>query len=517
MNSSSRTYKALNNVKFSFICQVLYFVLSFVCRTIFIKLLGAEYLGINGLFGNILNILSLAELGFEEALIFRMYQPLATNDREKVKVWLEFCRKMFWYVSIIVGIVGLSIIPFLKYLVQTPQVRESVTLLYLLFLFNSMTSYIYVYRCSLLIADQKSYIVNIYKLIFNIIMNISQIIALILTHNYIVYLLIMIFCNLLNNIFCSRKVTKEYPFLKDRDIKPLAKDEKKKLWVDIKSTALTKVGSMIYEQTDYIMISILLGIVYIGYISNYLIFINIINGAIGQVIGSISASIGNLNVLENEKKKLDAFNKIFFINSWIYGFISVGFMLFLNRFIGEIWLSAEYLLTIGVVYALIIKFYLNGVHFTAHIFRKSMGFFSQLRWVPLAAAVLNIILEVILFKKFGLIGIFVAPVLTRTFIVEPVDVYVTYKNGFKANMAQYYLRHLGYDALFVLLFLVIQLLYSFVKIKGVPGFLLGLLLTTVVFNGTMILIFHRTRMFKELLQRFKTNIVKRRNEQGTVE
>jgi len=501
MNQDSRTYKAFNNVKFAFICQVLYFVLSFICRTIFIKLLGAEYLGINGLFGNILNLLSLAELGFEQALIYRMYQPLATNDKEKIKVWLDFCRKMFWYVSLIVTVIGLSIIPFLKYLVQTPQVRENVILLYLLFLINSMTSYIFVYRYTLLIADQKGYIVNIYRLVFNIIMNISQIIALLITHNYIVYLLIMITCNLLNNLFCSRKATREYPFLKEKDIRPITKEEKILLWRDIKSTALIKVGSMIYEQTDYIMISILLGVVYIGYISNYLILINIINGAIGQVIGSISASIGNLHVLENEKKKLDAFNTVYFINAWIYGFFSVGFMLLLNEFIGDIWLSPEYLLTIGVVYALIIKFYLNGVHFTTHIFRKSMGFFTQLRWVPLLAAILNIILEILLFKRFGLVGIFIAPILTRTLIVEPVDVYVTYKNGFKTKIIQYYLRHLGYDALFVLLFLVINFINSLIAIEGIPGFFLGILLATVVFNGMMILIFHRTKMFRELMKK----------------
>jgi O-antigen/teichoic acid export membrane protein len=512
MNHVSRTYKALNNVKFAFICQVLYFVLSFTCRTVFIKLLGAEYLGINGLFGNILNFLSLAELGFEEALIFRMYQPIATNDTEKIKIWVEFCRKMFWIVSMIVVVIGLALIPFLKYLVQTPQVSESVILLYVLFLVNSMTSYVFVYRCALLLADQKGYIVNIYRLIFNIIMNISQIIALLITHNYIVYLLLMITCNLLNNIFCSRKATKEYPFLKDRDIEPIPKEEKKKLWVDIKSSAMQKVGAMIYEQTDYIMISILLGVIYIGYISNYLILINIVNGAIGQVIGSISASIGNLHVLEDEKKKLDAFNKIFFINSWIYGFISVGFMLLLNKFIGDIWLSPEYMLTVGVVYALIIKFYMNGVHFTAHIFRKSMGYFSQLRWVPLTAAIMNIILEILLFRRFGLIGIFIAPILTRTLIVEPVDVYVTFKNGFKTNIVQYYLRHLAYDALYVALFLVINYINSYITIEGIPGFLLSILSTTVIFNGVMVLIFHRTRMFRDLLQKIKGNLKRHTKE-----
>jgi O-antigen/teichoic acid export membrane protein len=509
MNHSSRTYKAINNVKFAVICQVLYFVLSFICRTIFIKLLGAEYLGINGLFGNILNILSLAELGFEEALIYRMYKPIAENDQEKIKTWVEFCRKMFWVVSLIVTAIGLSLIPFLKYLVQTPQVKDSVIVLYLMFLVNSLTSYLFVYRYTIFLADQKNYVVNIYRLIFNIVMNIAQIIALFITHNYIVYLALMITCNLLNNIFCSRKAAKDYPFLKEKEIQPITKEEKKRLWIDIKGTAIQKVGAMIFEQTDYIMISILLGIKYIGYVSNYLILINIVNGAIGQVIGSISSSVGNLHVLEDEEKKLNAFNKIYLINSWIYGFIGAGFMLLLNQFVGEIWLSPEYLLSTGVVYALVIKFYMNGVHFSAHIFRKSMGYFSQFRWVPMLASIANIILEIVLFKKFGLIGIFVAPILVRSLIVEPVDIYVTYKNGFKASFAKYYLRHLGYDALYILLFLAISFVSTYISFGGVPEFLLKIVLTTLVFNGVMILIFYRTKMFKELLAKIKLSMNKR--------
>ncbi|NLO37239.1 MAG: hypothetical protein GX112_12940 [Clostridiaceae bacterium] len=508
MNRASRTYKALNNMRIAFICQVLYFMLSFICRTIFIRLLGAEYLGINGLFGNIFNILSLAELGFEEALIYRMYQPIAMNDTEKIKMWIDFCRKMFRVVLIVVAGLGLSIIPFLKYLVQTPQVEESVTLLYVLFLVNSLTSYLFVYRFTIYLADQKSYIVNLFRLIFNILLNVAQIIGLLVTHNYIVYVLLMIASNLLNNVFCSRRATKDYPYLQEKQIMPITIEEKAKLWTDIKSTALQKIGSMIFYQTDYIMISILLGIQYIGYVSNYLLLINTINGAIGQVIGSISASVGNLNVLENEEKKLDAFNKIYFINAWIYGYIGTGFLLLLNKFIGEIWLDPAYLLTTGVMYALVIKFYMNGVHYTAYIFRKSMGYFSQFRWVPLFAAIVNIILEVLLFKRFGLIGLFIAPILIRSLIVEPVDILVTYKNGLKSACVKYYIRHMGYDALFVCLFFIIRFFLSFIKLGGLPGFLIDILFITVVFNGAMVLIFSRTKMFMELWKKLKDSMRK---------
>ena len=60
--NNSRTKKSITNAFWGIFYQVLLIVLNFILRSVFIKKLSTEYLGINGLFSNILSILSLAEL-----------------------------------------------------------------------------------------------------------------------------------------------------------------------------------------------------------------------------------------------------------------------------------------------------------------------------------------------------------------------------------------------------------------------------------------------------------------------
>ena len=84
MRAESRTDKAVRNTVVSLVCQMIYLIVSFICRTVFTNMLGAEYLGISGLFSNLLTLLSFAELGIGSALAYRMYAPLAVHDCKKV-------------------------------------------------------------------------------------------------------------------------------------------------------------------------------------------------------------------------------------------------------------------------------------------------------------------------------------------------------------------------------------------------------------------------------------------------
>ena len=113
MNDKTRTDNVVRNMGVGTFFQILSLVLGFVSRTIFIHILGSEYLGLNSLFTNILTILSFAELGIGNAIIFSMYKPLATKDTKKLKKLIKFYKKTYTTIGLIILGIGLLIIPFI--------------------------------------------------------------------------------------------------------------------------------------------------------------------------------------------------------------------------------------------------------------------------------------------------------------------------------------------------------------------------------------------------------------------
>lgn len=150
-----RTENSIKNSIIGILGQVFNIILNFVSRTIFIFILGANYLGVNGLFTNILSMLSLAELGIGSAIIYHMYKPLANKDEEKLKSLMHLYAKAYRYIGLVVAIVGLSIVPFLGVIIKDKPNVEHLTIIYLLFLANSVVSYFFAYKTSIITADQK--------------------------------------------------------------------------------------------------------------------------------------------------------------------------------------------------------------------------------------------------------------------------------------------------------------------------------------------------------------------------
>src|SRR5699024_4489473 len=152
---------------------------------------------VNGLFTNILTMLSFAELGIGSAIIYKLYKPIANNDEDKVKTYLNFYKKAYIFVGIVVIAIGIIIIPFLKYIVtDIPTIKENIYYIYILFLLNSSLSYFFTYKKSIIIGYQKEYIITIIDFLMVLIQNILQIVILVITKNYILYLLIQILCTL---------------------------------------------------------------------------------------------------------------------------------------------------------------------------------------------------------------------------------------------------------------------------------------------------------------------------------
>lgn len=500
MKNQSRTKNVTVNSMVSLLCQVLNLLLNFLTRTIFIKILGAEYLGVNGLFSNILTILSFAELGIGNAIVFNLYKPLAQDDKPQISSLMLLYKQVYTAIGLFVLGAGLLVTPFLGVIIKTkPNIPENISLLYILFLLNTVVSYFFVYKKNIIIADQKNYITLIVTQATTIARVILQTSFLLLTHNFIVYLTIQIGCTLAENFVCSALADKMYPYLKNSNPVPLSKSETKSIFADVKALAIYKFGSVILNGTDNILISMFLSVRDVGLASNYTLLMNSANSILGKLIDAFTASVGNLNTESNAEKQYNVFKKIMFISSWIYGFAAVGIYLVSKDFIIT-WIGEKYLLSSIVVFSICFDFYVKGVQAAPYMYRTTLGLFIQGKWAAVIAAVVNLILSVILCKAIGLGGIFIATPISRLISTGIIDPYLIYKRTFKRNVLEYFEMFIGYCVIFIVIAVISNFAINCVSIAGWLGVILKAGIVTVIFNGLMISVFFKTKIFKELLQ-----------------
>lgn len=504
----SRTKNVSINMMVALIAQAMNLIANFTSRTFFVNLLGVEYLSVNGLFTNVILILSFAELGIGHALIFSMYKPLAEGDRTKLGSLMALYKKTYYCIGFVVAGCGLAILPFIEFVIKDPpDIPENISLLYLLFLANTVASYFFVYKKSIIIADQKSYIITSLQESVYIVQVAIQIVLLYLTHNYILFLVVQITCTLINNIIASITANKLYPFLKEK-AQPLDKKESKDIFANVRALAIYKFGSVILNGTDNILVSLLVDFSKIGLVSNYVLLTSSCHTILSKLIEAFTASVGNLNAIADEKKKYDVFNKIFLITSWFYGFAAVGLATVLTPFI-RAWFGDAYVLDDLTKYAIVAGFYVLGAHYTVHIYRTTLGMFVYGKMAPLAAAILNLVLSVLLCKWIGLAGIFIATPISRILTTGIVDPVLIFKRIFNKNPIVYYLQYTGYVALFAAICALCVYICSFVTVSGWLGVIVQIAIVSVVFNLIMILIFARTKMFKGILKS-GINILKRK-------
>ena len=503
MKARSRTENVTINSFVSLLCQVMNLFLNFLTRTVFIKILGAEYLGINGLFTNILTVLSFAELGIGNAIVFNLYKPLAKNDIQKISSLMLLYKKAYIAIGLFVLGAGLLVIPFLDFIINTkPNISENISLLYFLFLFNTAISYFFVYKRNIIIADQRNYITLIISQLAIILKMLLQTFFLLITHNFIIYLIIQIICTLIENVLCSLLADKMYPYLKDNKGIPLSKAEAKLIFKDVKALTIYKFGSVVLNGTDNILISILLSIRDVGLVSNYVLLINSANSILGKLIDAFTASVGNLNTESNPKKQYDIFKKIMFINAWIYGFAAIGIFLISRDFI-IVWIGKDYVLGQLTIFAICFDFYVKGVQAAPYLFRTTTGLFVQGRWSAFIAAIVNLILSVTLCKFLGLAGIFIATPIARLLSTGVIDPYLIYRHIFKKNIWEYFGMYIGYICLFIMITIISNFAICHILVHGWIGVIFEVLIVTIIFNILMFAVFFQTKMFKELIYSIK--------------
>ena len=504
MNSKSRTYNVIFNIFTNLGAQIITIIINFLTRIVFIKTFGENYLGINGLFSNILSVLSLAELGINGAMIYSMYKPIAEKDYHKITALMNYYKKLYTYIGLFVVVLGISLIPFLKYLVNIPSDIGNVTYYYLLYLVNTVVSYFLVYRTSILIADQKNYIIKI----CNICTVIFQFLALsyiaYAVKEYYVYLSTQIIFLIINNFICSNIAVKMYPFIREKA--ELTKAEKKSIWNNIWAMFSYQVGNVILNNTDNILISVIVNTIAVGYYSNYSMIIMSISALIQLIFTSMQASIGNLVVSDDNNRQYDIFKVIKLMSFWITSFSSVSFAVLLQDCISLLF-SDSYLLDFNIVIVCVFNFYIVNILYPVYCYRNTVGLFKETKMVMIFTSIVNIILSVILGFAWGLFGILVSTGIARiltNFWYEPV---ILYKKYFKKDVKTYFIDQLFYFigtcGLITLSMLIAKPLNT---ISILPRFLLKICVCIIIPNTCLLALFGRNKECKYLLNMIKGKV-----------
>ena len=438
--NKTRTQNVVKNMWVGILFQMISLILGFVSRTIFIKILGSEYLGLNSLFTNILTILSFAELGIGNAIVFTMYKPLANKDYEKLKKLTKFYKDIYRKIAYTMIGVGLIITPFLPFIIkEIPDIKESIYLIYIIFLFDTSISYFFSYRTSVISADQKNYIIISYTHIFKIVQIILQLSLLYYTHNYLLYLGLQVLNTIITQTFMANKSKKMYPELKVVDGYTLEEKEKKAIFTNVKALFVYKFSSVVLNGTDSIIISKYLGLVTLGLYSNYYLIVSAVAQIISQIQNAFTSSVGNLIAKEDKTKSKKIFNQLFYFTGLIYCVIGSCLYLLFNDFI-TLWLGKEYLLSSFVVAMIVLHLCFNGMLFAVFTYRNTSGEFNHFKFVPVLGAIINIVLSIWFANIMGLGGIFLATIVSRALSGGWTDPYIVYKYVLKSSIIDYVIR-----------------------------------------------------------------------------
>ncbi len=465
-------------------------LLSFVTRSIFIFNLGRLYLGLNGLFSSVLTMLSLAELGFGAAMVYSLYGPIANKETQKICALLNLYKKIYQIIGLFILLVGLILSFFIHNLVKG-ELPDGVNLyiVYLISLSNTVLSYfLFAYKQSLFIADQRSDILNLISSVIIILMNVVQITILINYKNYYLYLIIHPFFTIINNLLIYYISNKKYPSYRCKGNVSL--DVKKDIKKRVSGLFLYKICNVLRDSIDNIYISSFIGLAALGTYNNYLMIFNIVSSFVLILKNSIIAIIGNSIVKESEDKNYRDFNILQLLFMWGSIWASTCIFCLSQQFI-TVWLGKNYLMPTKTVFLLALLFFAYRLGDLCAIYRHAAGLWWFDKARPVVETIIKSILALILIRMIQIDGLIISTVLCLLFINSIWAAVILYKHYFiHQKIFNYIKNNIFYLLVAIVVMVVTYKLCCFIEIKNqiinllikslicilIPNFLLSIIL-----------------------------------------
>ena len=494
--SFNRTENFKRNVIYGMLNRIISIVFPFITRTMIIKFLGEEYLGINSLYASILQILNLAELGFSAAIVAFMYKPIAENDNTKVSALLNLYRKMYRIIGLSVLIIGICLMPFLKNLINGTYPNDiNIYFLFFLYLLNTSASYLlFAYKKAILNAHQRMDLAEKVAGSVKLFISVVQIIVIYYIKDITVYVFTNVVCTIMENIICSLIVDKNFPQYKTKA--KVDKETYKKVYQNVGALTIHKIGSTISISLDTVFISMFLGLTTVAIYGNYIYIISAITVFLTLIYGSITAGVGNSIAVESKNKNYEDFKKFFFLNTWLVGWCAICLLCLFQPFI-VMWMGEALKFEMHVVVLLVLQFYITLIRKVVLTYKDAAGIWRADKFKPLVGCIINLVLNIFLVRMIGVEGVVISTIISYFFIELPWETHVLFKEYFKQKEFYYYFQ-MGKLTLGIFsVALVTYIICAKIPTYGLSWFILRMIVCLIIPNLLFIIIYKRTEEFEQ--------------------
>jgi O-antigen/teichoic acid export membrane protein len=493
-----RSDNSRKNLVSSISVTVVMTLLGFFTRRVFVDSVGIEYLGLNGLLTNILAVVSLLEGGIGTSIVYNLYKPLADGDRPRIIALVQFYRRVYRLIALGVAVMGLCIYPFLDVFIKDGEGLRFVSIVFFIFLFNSLLPYFSAYRWSLVSADQRQWRLTGINMAFQVGSNLAKLAILCFTGNYILYLVVETVFGLGLAGAIVRRVGKLYPYVTTKVKYPLEPEVRKSITRNSKALFLHSLGGYMAHSTDNIVISSMVGISVVGLYSNYTLVTGYVGSLTAQVLNSFSESVGNLVASESRERIHTVFRTIFLVNFIIVSISVIVLANVITPFIGW-WLGSDYLLDGATQAIILVNMYIFGMRSSALTFKVKSGIFVQDRFSPLIQGVINLALSLVFVRWWGIAGVLAATTVSVLAVGFWQYPRLIYKHTFHRPLKGYFARWAAYSALGAVALVVSRLVCSLMVEGGlwpvVGRGVVSVLVPTAIYRVAL----HRTDEMKALV------------------
>lgn len=498
MAEVSRTLQSLKNIGAIWIGQVVSILCTFAVRMVFVRYLSQDYLGLETLFSNVLSILALAELGVASAIVFSLYEPLAKDDHEAVKSIMRLFRRAYTVIGIVIAIAGCALAPHIEMFIGEAPDIPYLHAYFLFFVANSSVSYFFSYKASLITADQKNYVVSLIRYGFQVLLCIAQMLVLVFTQNYFLFLTCMLVATLGQNICFSAVANKMYPYIREKDIQPIDPDVLGTIKRNVSGMIIHKTSSVVNAPVNGVVLSAFSNLATLAIYGNYLLVMNTLGKIVDQMFDAIVSSVGNLNVTESKDRQYEVFRTSFFVNAMIVGALTACYLPLVSPFI-EFAFGPEYLFPFDIVILYAIWFYFRGIRDAALSFVSAYGLYWQTKWKALAETIFLLCTTIPLTYFFGIRGLLVANIIVQVCVSLLFEGLIMHKHGLMRGAGKYFASAAVYSFFALVLCIVCTFIVSLIPGSPVIRFLLGGVVCVIIGFGGYFLAFHRTRECHEVV------------------
>ena len=496
MAKIERTKNASRNIFFGVLLKAYQILVPFLMRTAMIYLMGVQYLGLNSLFTSVLQVLNLAELGVGSAMVYSMYKPIAEDDNTTICALMKLYRTYYNVIGLIIAVVGCVLTPFIPYLIKSDvPAGINIYILYLLNLGATVLSYrLFAYKNSILQAHQRVDVVSKVTLVTSTIQYGLQLFVLWAFHNYYLYVIVMLATQVLTNIVTAVCADRLYPQFKPKGNMP--REEVKRINRRIRDLFTAKLGGVIVNSADTIVISAFLGLTVLAVYQNYYFILTAIIGFVTVIFSSVTAGIGNSLVVETKEKNFSDLIKFTFIICWIAGICSCCFLNMFQPFM-EIWVGKDLMLGFSAVVCFVVYYYVYEVNQLLNTYKDAGGIWHEDRFRPLVTAIANLGMNLIMVQYIGIYGIVLSTVLSMVFVGMPWLFHNLFSTLFPHKYLISYLKKLFfYIFISVLSALATVGICNFVNLNPWLTLIIRGIISLFVTNVIFLIAYKNTKEFK---------------------